>query len=275
MSSQRRRVLWLGQGAVALEGDEDLIELTRFVYPTTPAAVPEPSMTVTLSREDGAVHARCASFMLRDPDEAQLAERLDHALSEYAVRTTATPSLHAALLGRGDRGLLLMGKHAAGKSTLAFALSQSSAALLSDDICRVWADPLRVEGLPRAARIRPAAVAALQAQAPGLLANAHVAPSGLRRVAVSAPTQALQPVACVCVEFAEGKPTSLEQMTELSFAGECLSALFKDQVAARARLSVVAALVRGTRAFRFVYGGAPQAGAEGLLRLLAEAAIPF
>lgn len=97
----------------------------------------------------------------RDGRAATIAHSLDLALSavEYgAIAELLEPdsgvvSLHAALLSRGGRGVLLAGPKEAGKSTLACALWRGGWRLHSDDNALIEDGP-RARGIPRRVSLR-------------------------------------------------------------------------------------------------------------------------
>jgi hypothetical protein len=74
-------------------------------------------------------------------------ELLEFAAITLAVRARGMVPLHAACVGRGRRGLLLLGDSGAGKSTLTLACALDGCAFLSDD--GVFAEPGgKLRGLP-------------------------------------------------------------------------------------------------------------------------------
>jgi hypothetical protein len=94
---------------------------------------------------------------------ATVAESIDSALAavEYgAIAELFAPdsgvvSLHAALLSRGGRGVLLVGPKESGKSTLACALLGTGWRLHSDDTVLIEDGP-RARGIPRRVSLRQA-----------------------------------------------------------------------------------------------------------------------
>jgi hypothetical protein len=99
----------------------------------------------------------------RDGQEAAIVDSLDLALAAVEYRATAelldpetgVVALHAALLSKGGRGVLLVGPKEAGKSTLACALWRSGWQLHSDDSARIE-DGHRALGIPRRVSLRAA-----------------------------------------------------------------------------------------------------------------------
>src|SRR5262245_39917856 len=72
------------------------------------------------------------------------------AILQFLVLITITVKdrtpFHAALIGRGDAALLLVGTAGTGKSTLAYAAAQAGWDVLSDDAAYVQLEPQRVWG---------------------------------------------------------------------------------------------------------------------------------
>ena len=99
--------------------------------------------------------------MTRNGCDAGTAETLDQALAlvEYgAIADMLNPdtgivALHAALLSRSGRGVLLVGPKEAGKSTLACALWRAGWRLHSDDSA-VIEEGQRARGIPRRVSLR-------------------------------------------------------------------------------------------------------------------------
>jgi hypothetical protein len=93
--------------------------------------------------------------------EATVAESMDFALAavEYAAIAelvapdTGVVSLHAALLSRAGRGILLVGPKESGKSTLACALLGAGWRIHSDDTAQIEDGP-RARGIPRRVALR-------------------------------------------------------------------------------------------------------------------------
>jgi len=76
------------------------------------------------------------------------------ALQDLLTTDPATTSLHAALLGRGRSGLLLVGPSEAGKSTLATALWRQGLSFCGDDVALVAADTAYLAAAPRRVSLR-------------------------------------------------------------------------------------------------------------------------
>jgi len=85
--------------------------------------------------------------------------RAVHAVEYLAVRAMlegpdSPTSLHAALVSRDGKGVLLVGPAEAGKSTLATGLWQSGFDLLGDDVALLSPDDLMARSVPRRVSLR-------------------------------------------------------------------------------------------------------------------------
>jgi hypothetical protein len=122
------------------------------------AADSVPFARFRIEREDGAARRW---RVIRDGHEPALADSLDLAIAavEYgAIARLNEPdaevlALHAALLSRGGKGILVVGPKESGKSTLACALWRSGWRLHSDDNALIEDGP-RARGIPRRVSLR-------------------------------------------------------------------------------------------------------------------------
>lgn len=74
--------------------------------------------------------------------------------------------LHAAVLERAGRALVLPGEPGAGKSTLTAALCQEGFRLLSDELCLIDPGSLTITPVPRPVSLKNASIALIQARYP-------------------------------------------------------------------------------------------------------------
>src|SRR5581483_5100530 len=103
--------------------------------------------------------AQRAGLILVSRDLLRSSYHVRYELIEFAVFTLATrvlglAGLHAACVGRGGRGLLLMGASGAGKSTAALHCVLSGLEFLSEDSVFVAPDSLLATGVPNFLHVR-------------------------------------------------------------------------------------------------------------------------
>jgi energy-coupling factor transporter ATP-binding protein EcfA2 len=91
--------------------------------------------------------------LLRDAYYARC-ELLEFAVYTLATRTLGLAPLHAACVGRGQRGVLIVGSSGAGKSTLALHAAASGLDFLSEDSTLVAPRTLRATGLAAFVHVR-------------------------------------------------------------------------------------------------------------------------
>ena len=124
------------------------------------ASSPDPPRARFLVEED-ASETPGRWRVARDGQGTAIADSIDLALAAVEYRATAelldpetgVVALHAALLSRGDRGVLLVGPKEAGKSTLGCALWRAGWRLHSDDSARIE-DGHHARGIPRRVSLR-------------------------------------------------------------------------------------------------------------------------
>jgi hypothetical protein len=98
----------------------------------------------------------------------QAAPLLKIAMTDLALSCADNLIIHAALLSQDDDGLLLVGPPAAGKSTLAVALTANGFHLEGDDIASPQSDG-RIQALPFPATVKDGAVPLLESSHPGIV----------------------------------------------------------------------------------------------------------
>lgn len=99
------------------------------------------------------------AFVHVSPQALRFAYHLRYELIEFAGVTLAARAqrlvpLHAACVGRRDRGLLLLGGSGAGKSTMCLAAALAGVELLSEDSVFVAPDRMLATGLPNYLHVR-------------------------------------------------------------------------------------------------------------------------
>jgi len=85
-------------------------------------------------------------------------ELVEFAFLTLASRAQSLVPLHAACVGAGGKGVLLMGESGAGKSTLSLHALTNGMQLLSEDSAFVAPKSLRVTGVPNYLHLAPAAL---------------------------------------------------------------------------------------------------------------------
>jgi hypothetical protein len=98
--------------------------------------------------------------MLAHPYYARY-ELVEFAFLTLASRAQSLVPLHAACIGAGGKGVLLMGESGAGKSTLSLHALANGMELLSEDSAFVALQSLRVTGVPNYLHLAPSALAFL------------------------------------------------------------------------------------------------------------------
>jgi hypothetical protein len=88
------------------------------------------------------------------PDRWFLAGELRYWLARHAVENSVEHLLHAAVVSRGDRALLLLADSGGGKTTLSLALRELGWAYHGDDLARIDPETTRARGLPTPIGIR-------------------------------------------------------------------------------------------------------------------------
>jgi hypothetical protein len=88
------------------------------------------------------------------PDRWFLAGELRYWLARHAVENASDHLLHAAVVSRGGRALLLLADSGGGKTTLSLALRQRGWSYHGDDLARIDPETLSARGLPTPIGIR-------------------------------------------------------------------------------------------------------------------------
>ena len=151
---QLRVGLWLSPGGQArrrrrLEPSPlNLFSAARFLCGAT-----EASDFVVVSPRERAGLVVVSPKMLRFPYHTRY-ELIEFAVFMLAARTQGLVPLHAACVGRGGRGTLLMGSSGAGKSTVALQCLLQGLDFLSEDAVFVTANTLRATGIANFLHVR-------------------------------------------------------------------------------------------------------------------------
>jgi len=108
---------------------------------------------VVVSPRERAALVVVSPKMLRFPYHTRY-ELIEFAVFTLAARTQGLVSLHAACVGQGGRGILLMGSSGAGKSTVALQCLLQGLDFLSEDAVFVAPDTLRATGIANFLHVR-------------------------------------------------------------------------------------------------------------------------
>ena len=108
---------------------------------------------VVVSPRERAALVVVSPKMLRFPYHTRY-ELIEFAVFMLAARTQGLVSLHAACVGRGGHGILLMGSSGAGKSTVALQCLLQGLDFLSEDSVFVEPDTLRAMGIANFLHVR-------------------------------------------------------------------------------------------------------------------------
>jgi|SRR5579872_21169 len=111
------------------------------------------SNVVTVSPEGRAALVVVSDGMLRFPYHTRY-ELIEFAVFTLAARAQGLISLHAACVGSGGRGLLLMGPSGSGKSTVALQCLLEGLDFVSEDSTFVAPDSLLITGVPNFLHVR-------------------------------------------------------------------------------------------------------------------------
>jgi hypothetical protein len=117
------------------------------------AGAPETSSFVSLSPETGSALVVVSEAMLRFPYHTRY-ELIEFAAYTLAARTQRLAALHAACVGTGGRGVLLMGASGAGKSTVALHCLLRGLEFLSEDAVFVQPSTLLATGAANFLHVR-------------------------------------------------------------------------------------------------------------------------
>lgn len=205
-------------------------------------------------------------------------ELIEFAVFTLAARAQSLMPLHAACVGSGGRGLLLLGASGAGKSTAMLHCALAGLHLVSEDSLFVTPDTLRATGVANFLHIRRESLRFLQAREAAELRRSPVIRrrSGVEKLEIDLrqPRFRLAP-----------RPVELAGVVELcprrAGAGASLTALGSRQLLARLRDSqpyakglpgwrVFSRAVRRLPAFELSRGGHPDETVEVLRQLLRD-----
>jgi HprK-related kinase A len=169
--------------------------------------------------------------------------------------------LHAAVVERGGRALILPAPSGSGKSTLCAALALSGWRLLSDELALIDAQG-RVVPMPRPVSVKNQSIAVLQQRFPALRFGSRVEETVKGVVAhFAAPTDAVRradeparPAWIVLPRWRAGAAATLEPMERARAFMALVENSFNYDLFGAVGFERLAAVVEGCRGFRFEYG---------------------
>jgi HprK-related kinase A len=131
-------------------------------------------------------------------------------------------AVHAAVLERGGRGLILSGQSGAGKSTLCAALALNGWRLFSDEFALVDPDTGRMTPLPRPISLKNASIEIIRTRGPqAVFGPEGIDIEGARFVHMKPPPESVRraredasPAWVVLPRWVAGRPTVLEPLSK-------------------------------------------------------------
>jgi HprK-related kinase A len=189
-------------------------------------------------------------------------------------------TIHAAVVERNGRALILPAPSGSGKSTLCAGLTFSGWRLLSDELTLIEPASGHVVALPRPISLKNASIEAVRRYAPGAVIGpvvhetqkgdlAHVRPplDGVRRAAEPA-----KPGWVVLPQYVAGSPAQLVPLPKAKAFMRLVDNAFNYAVHGRRGFDVLAALVERCDCYTFTYSAL--ADAAIVFERLAESAPP-
>lgn len=153
LAPQMRITLWLSAAGGRAAGAREPPPLSTLSGAGLIGAAPESSSFVIVSPKERAAIVAVSSEMLRFPYHTRY-ELIEFAVSSLSVRVQRLVPLHAACVGKRGRGILLLGRTGAGKSTAALQCALAGFELLSEDAVFVAPATLRAMGVPNFLHLR-------------------------------------------------------------------------------------------------------------------------
>jgi HprK-related kinase A len=172
--------------------------------------------------------------------------------------------LHAAVVERGGRALILPAPPGSGKSTLCAALVSRGWRLLSDELTLLDVAALRIVPLPRPISLKNESIAAIARFSPGAAMSPTVRDTEKGSVghlqppadSVRLARQSATPGWVVLPRYRSGEPTALAALPKPVAFMQLVDSAFNYSIHGRAGFVVLADRVAASRCFRFTYGGA-------------------
>jgi HprK-related kinase A len=185
--------------------------------------------------------------------------------------------VHAAVVERDGRAVILPAPPGSGKSTLCAALVARGFRLFSDEVALIDVETGRLVPIPRPISLKNAAIATIA----GFWPDAKIGPAvantlkgtvahvSAPRESVLAATRDAAPGLVVVPRYRAGEATTLEPLPKAAAFMQLVDNGFNYSVHGRAGFEVLSSLIDASRCFRFTYGGnldEATAAIESLLR---------
>ena len=171
--------------------------------------------------------------------------------------------IHAAVVERGGRALLMPAPPGSGKSTLCAALVARGWRLLSDELALIDRESLRLVPLPRPISLKNASIEAIAKFWPEAAIGAPVRDTAKGTVAHASPpassvrsgSRMADPAWIALPQFRAGDELALAPLSRAATFMQVVEAAFNYSVLGREGFEIVASLVDRCACFRFTYGG--------------------
>jgi HprK-related kinase A len=189
--------------------------------------------------------------------------------------------VHAAVLERDGRALVLPGRPGAGKSTLAAALALSGFRLLSDEMALISLGDGLLQPIPRPVSLKDTSIDIIRAFAPGAVigppahdtAKGTVAHLRVPEAAVQAAMRVARPGFVVFPHWQDGAVTTLETRGRARSLFELAEQSFNYDTLGPRAMHVLAPWVEGCECFDFRYSRLDEA-VETFTRLFSGETVP-
>lgn len=233
------------------------------------------STVAVMSAEQRAALIVVARELLRFPYHVRY-ELIELAVFTLAARVQGLMPLHAACVGRGRRGLLLIGDSGAGKSTAVLHCALAGFDLVSEDSLFVEPRSLLATGVPNFLHVRRESLRFLAAADASAIGRAPVIRrrSGVRKLEIDLRQRrfrlAPRPLEIRCLVALSGRPAAGEPLLVPLAPREALARLRAGQpyAASQPGWATLAARMRTVPAFELRRGRHPRESVAALEELL-------
>ncbi|MFN3789619.1 HprK-related kinase A [Massilia sp.] len=170
--------------------------------------------------------------------------------------------IHAAVLQRGNAGVILPAPPGSGKSTLCAALASRGWRLLSDELTLVRPQDLALQPLARPVSLKNASIGVLRSYAPDALFGPEVhgttkgtiAHMGAPRASIAAAAEPARATHVVFPRYEAGAPASLAPLPKARLFTGLVDNAFNYAVLGAQGFDVLGRLVEGCSGYTFSYG---------------------